>query len=179
MFADYRVPQVLNTMGCISYSPPLNEAIKEKQVLASGSSWEMQMRGELLLCSSCWVAFADKRGRDSLQHLVCRTHQEGDQEEPPRSRDQCHPDRLLSVRSDERHGVQGTRNSPTSSHKEHLVLNEMQAMWSSILGCFHIRPIYLPVCKAESIYLDTQPRCLPPCQAKPVKHILTANAFNS
>lgn len=54
MFADYRVPQVLNTMGCISYSPPLNEAIKERQVLASGSSWEMQMRGKF--CSSAELA---------------------------------------------------------------------------------------------------------------------------
>lgn len=62
MFADYRVPQVLNTMGCLSYSPPLNEAIKEKQVLASGSSWEMQMRGKLFFFfSSCRIALADKR----------------------------------------------------------------------------------------------------------------------
>jgi hypothetical protein len=37
----------------------------------------------------------------------------------------------------------------------------------------------LPFCKANPIYWDTQPRCLPPFQAKPVKHILTANAFNS
>lgn len=51
MFADYRVPQVLNTMGCLSYSPPLNEAIKEKQVLTSGSSWEMQMRGKFAALS--------------------------------------------------------------------------------------------------------------------------------
>lgn len=47
MFADYRVPQVLNTMGCISYSPPLNEAIKDKQIITSGNSWELQMRGKL------------------------------------------------------------------------------------------------------------------------------------
>lgn len=46
MFADYRVPQVLNTMGCISYSPPLNEAIKDRQILPSGGTWELQMRGK-------------------------------------------------------------------------------------------------------------------------------------
>lgn len=45
MFADYRVPQILSTMGCLSYSPPLGSAIKEKEVIPSGSTWEMQLRG--------------------------------------------------------------------------------------------------------------------------------------
>jgi hypothetical protein len=46
MFADYRVPQMLNTMGCMYYSPPLDAAIKEKRMLEVGGSWEMQLRGE-------------------------------------------------------------------------------------------------------------------------------------
>lgn len=46
MFADYRVPQILSTMGCLSYSPPLGTAIQEKEIIPSGSSWEMQLRGE-------------------------------------------------------------------------------------------------------------------------------------
>lgn len=46
MFADYRVPQILSTMGCLSYSPPLASAIKEKETIPSGGSWEMQLRGE-------------------------------------------------------------------------------------------------------------------------------------
>lgn len=45
MFADYRVPQILSAMGCLSYSPPLATAIQEKQMIKSGSSWEMQLRG--------------------------------------------------------------------------------------------------------------------------------------
>lgn len=45
MFADYRVPQVLSTLGCISYSPPLGSAIRERAVIKSGSKWEMQLRG--------------------------------------------------------------------------------------------------------------------------------------
>lgn len=49
MFADYRVPQILNTMGCIFYSPTLNEVVKEKKVVESGSSWEAQLRGETRL----------------------------------------------------------------------------------------------------------------------------------
>ncbi|KAK2071998.1 hypothetical protein P8C59_006379 [Phyllachora maydis] len=44
MFADYRLPQILNTMGCISYSPSLNAAITSKRVLRSGESWEVQLR---------------------------------------------------------------------------------------------------------------------------------------
>lgn len=46
MFADYRIPQVLTTMGCLSYSPPLMTAIKEHELIESGSNWEMQLRGK-------------------------------------------------------------------------------------------------------------------------------------
>ncbi len=45
MFADYRVPQMLYTMGCISYSPPLDAAIRDKRTIENGGSWEMQLRG--------------------------------------------------------------------------------------------------------------------------------------
>ncbi|KAK4101112.1 hypothetical protein N658DRAFT_426368 [Parathielavia hyrcaniae] len=50
MFADYRLPQILNSMGCISYSPPLNTAIQMKRDLPSGSSWEMQLRACSIWC---------------------------------------------------------------------------------------------------------------------------------
>jgi len=46
MFADYRVPQILNTMGCIAYSPPLDVVVRAKKEIQSGSSREMQLRGE-------------------------------------------------------------------------------------------------------------------------------------
>ncbi|KKY38041.1 putative upf0553 protein c [Diaporthe ampelina] len=50
MFADYRVPQILNTMGCIYYSPTLNEVVKDKKVIESGSSWEVQLRACSIWC---------------------------------------------------------------------------------------------------------------------------------
>ena len=46
MFADYRVPQMLHGMGCMSYAPALDAAIRDRRELKSGSSWEMQLRGE-------------------------------------------------------------------------------------------------------------------------------------
>jgi hypothetical protein len=46
MFADYRVPQILNTLGCIYYSPPLGAAIRAKKDIPQGGSWEMQLRGK-------------------------------------------------------------------------------------------------------------------------------------
>lgn len=46
MFADYRVPQALNTMGCLYYSPPLAAAISKKSLIPSGHAWELQLRGE-------------------------------------------------------------------------------------------------------------------------------------
>jgi len=46
MFADYRVPQILNNMGCLYYSPSLATAIKEKRLIESGTRWELQLRGK-------------------------------------------------------------------------------------------------------------------------------------
>ncbi|KAL1304034.1 hypothetical protein AAFC00_000472 [Neodothiora populina] len=45
MFADYRVPQMLHSLQCLSYSPPLDSAIRTQQPIESGSSWETQLRG--------------------------------------------------------------------------------------------------------------------------------------
>lgn len=47
MFADYRVPQILNAMGCLQYSPLLDHAVRQKSPIESGHSWEIQMRGLL------------------------------------------------------------------------------------------------------------------------------------
>lgn len=45
IFADYRVPQILNALGCLWYSPPLQTAIVQKKVIESGHPWELQLRG--------------------------------------------------------------------------------------------------------------------------------------
>ncbi len=47
-FADYRIPQILNTWGCLWYSPGLESAIRKKKIIKSGHSWEIQMRGKIL-----------------------------------------------------------------------------------------------------------------------------------
>ena len=46
MFADYRVPQILNSMGCLYYSPKLVSSITRHQLLESGCPLEIQLRGE-------------------------------------------------------------------------------------------------------------------------------------
>ncbi|PVI03857.1 hypothetical protein DM02DRAFT_625558 [Periconia macrospinosa] len=45
MFADYRIPQMLHSLGVISYSPPLDAHIRRLNTLESGHTWEMQIRG--------------------------------------------------------------------------------------------------------------------------------------
>jgi hypothetical protein len=45
MFADYRVPQILNTLGCLSYSPKLDNTIRQKRLIENGHTWEIQLRG--------------------------------------------------------------------------------------------------------------------------------------
>ena len=46
MFADYRVPQMLCSLGCLYFSPSLDMAIRAKADIELGSSWELQLRGE-------------------------------------------------------------------------------------------------------------------------------------
>jgi len=50
MFADYRVPQMLSSMGCLMYSPLLDHVIRQKQVIKSGHPWEIQLRGCSIWC---------------------------------------------------------------------------------------------------------------------------------
>ncbi|OWP00706.1 hypothetical protein B2J93_1309 [Marssonina coronariae] len=50
MFADYRVPQILNTLGCLWYSPLLDLAVRQKKKIESGHTWEVQMRGCSIWC---------------------------------------------------------------------------------------------------------------------------------
>ena len=46
IFADYRVPQILNTLGCLWYSPLLQSTINAKKAIESGHPWEIQLRGQ-------------------------------------------------------------------------------------------------------------------------------------
>ncbi|KAH8816259.1 hypothetical protein F5884DRAFT_747763 [Xylogone sp. PMI_703] len=50
MFADYRVPQILNTLGCLWYNPLLESTIRQKKLIESGHPWEIQLRGCSIWC---------------------------------------------------------------------------------------------------------------------------------
>ena len=50
MFADYRIPQMLHSLGCLQYSPPLAYHIRELKQLGSGHPWEIQLRGCSIWC---------------------------------------------------------------------------------------------------------------------------------
>jgi Potential Queuosine, Q, salvage protein family len=47
---DYRVPQILHSMGAMYYCPPLEHRIKTLGAIDSGSSWEVQIRGCTIWC---------------------------------------------------------------------------------------------------------------------------------
>ncbi|RYO78793.1 hypothetical protein DL766_003161 [Monosporascus sp. MC13-8B] len=50
MFADYRIPQILVSLSCLGYSPPLQAMIERKEVIESGSGYEMQIRAGTIWC---------------------------------------------------------------------------------------------------------------------------------
>jgi hypothetical protein len=43
--SDYRIPQILHTLGCMLFSPPLERDIRKKVAIKSGSTWEIELRG--------------------------------------------------------------------------------------------------------------------------------------
>lgn len=55
MFADYRVPQILNTLGCLWYSPLLEHTIRQKKAIEHGHTWEIQLRGQLYARAMVWA----------------------------------------------------------------------------------------------------------------------------
>ena len=50
MFADYRIPQMLNSLGCLKYSPPLDHNIRQLKLIPSEHPWELQLRGCSIWC---------------------------------------------------------------------------------------------------------------------------------
>ncbi len=64
---DYRVPQMLRSLGVLVYSPPLEYAIRDRRQIASGHSWEIQLRG----CSIWYervIPFSPQLGRQSNRY---------------------------------------------------------------------------------------------------------------
>ncbi|KAL3479311.1 hypothetical protein BJX99DRAFT_222361 [Aspergillus californicus] len=50
MFADYRIPQMLHYLGCLMYSPSLNNHIRKHKDLPSGHNWEIELRATSIWC---------------------------------------------------------------------------------------------------------------------------------
>ena len=46
---DYRVPQMLYSLGCLKYSPRLDSHIRELRPINSGDTWEIELRGRFSL----------------------------------------------------------------------------------------------------------------------------------
>lgn len=50
MFADYRVPQILHSLGCLRYSPALISLLNQGASLESGGRREVEIRGCSIWC---------------------------------------------------------------------------------------------------------------------------------
>ena len=50
MFADYRIPQMLNSLGCLMFSPSLETKIRAGRILESGENCEIELRGCSIWC---------------------------------------------------------------------------------------------------------------------------------
>ncbi|KAI9844937.1 MAG: hypothetical protein M1838_001969 [Thelocarpon superellum] len=45
MFADYRIPQMLHSLGCLQYGPTLEHHIRSLQPIEPNEVWEIELRG--------------------------------------------------------------------------------------------------------------------------------------
>jgi hypothetical protein len=43
--SDYRIPQMLHSLGIMWYCPSLENKIRRLEIIESGHTWEMQIRG--------------------------------------------------------------------------------------------------------------------------------------
>ena len=50
MFADYRVPQILHSLGCLRYSPALVRKLDAGEPIEAGSRLELEIRGCSIWC---------------------------------------------------------------------------------------------------------------------------------
>jgi hypothetical protein len=89
MFADYRIPQMLNQLGCLRYSPPLDSHIRSLKPLTPGSNWEIELRGTSIWCVELIKREIEKRhpevknaGKKGVAHLESDEDDHGDSEEP-------------------------------------------------------------------------------------------------
>ncbi|KYK55295.1 UPF0553 protein c [Drechmeria coniospora] len=57
MFADYRIPQILISLGALYCSPSVVSAIEARRCLESGGPWEVQLRGgQPMISGFIWSA---------------------------------------------------------------------------------------------------------------------------
>ena len=50
IFADYRIPQMLHSLGCLMYSPSLESRIRRLCNIESGENCEIELRGNSIWC---------------------------------------------------------------------------------------------------------------------------------
>ena len=62
MFADYRVPQMLQSMGCLWYSPRLEGRIRRRDLLAPGEEMEVEIRACAIWCVELMRREMQRRG---------------------------------------------------------------------------------------------------------------------
>ena len=47
---DYRIPQMLNSLGCLQFSPSLDHHVRQLKAIHNGHPWEIQLRGCSIWC---------------------------------------------------------------------------------------------------------------------------------
>lgn len=50
IFADYRIPQMLHSLGCLMYSPSLDGRIRRLSSIENGENCEIELRGNSIWC---------------------------------------------------------------------------------------------------------------------------------
>jgi len=88
MFADYRIPQMLNQLGCLRYSPPLDAHIRSLKPLTPGSTWEIELRGTSIWCVELIKREIEKRHPEVKSAGKKGSHLESDESDHVEGREE-------------------------------------------------------------------------------------------
>ncbi|KAI5291083.1 hypothetical protein KEM54_006397 [Ascosphaera aggregata] len=66
MFADYRIPQILQHLGCLRYAPSIEMRIRDKKEIPSGSRAEVEIRASTIWCVGAICREIQNRHRETV-----------------------------------------------------------------------------------------------------------------
>ncbi|KAE8152906.1 hypothetical protein BDV25DRAFT_50488 [Aspergillus avenaceus] len=114
MFADYRIPQILHQLGCLLYSPPLDSQIRQRKLIPSGSTREIELRATSIWCVELIRREIERCHPDAKMHIHPTTTPNGTAK-PPADEDLAALDKHKKCSTQKKYDRRTSIEQPQSS----------------------------------------------------------------